>query len=108
MPLLLHGVERAEPQPYHTSLFVNRFVDPPNDDGIGLRGLNKGIASLCVLSWLLKDLKMLALAEVDYLGVDVQLASCGLGLGQRRIVSLLHYCRDLAPPEFLGVLHGRE
>jgi hypothetical protein len=35
VPLLLHGVERAEAQPDDTSLFINGLLHSTNDKGYG-------------------------------------------------------------------------
>ena len=108
MPLLLHSVERAEPQPDHTSLFVDRFVDPPNDDGVGLRGLQQGRASAGVLSWWLRHLEVLALAEVHDLGVDVELSPGRLRLGHHIIVWLFSIGRYLSAFSLTGIDHCNE
>ena len=105
VPLLLHRVQGAEPQPDDAPLFVNGLVHPPYDDGVGLRCLQKGIASRCILSWRLRHLEVLALAEVHDLGVDVLLSPCGLGLGQRGIVWLVFEGGDLSAFSLPGIDH---
>ena len=92
MPLLLHGVERAEPQPDDTSLLVDGLVHSPDDDWVWLRCLQQGVASAGVLPRRLRQLVMLALAEEVDLGLDVLLPSCDLGLGHRGIVCFLSDC----------------
>ena len=108
MPLLLHGVERSESQPDDTSLFVNRFVDPPDDDGVGLRCLKKGIASGCVLSRRFGQLVLFALTEEVDLGVDVLLPYCDLGLGYHGIVELLIMGGDFSLFSLTGIEHDYE
>ena len=50
VPLFLHGIQRAESQPYHAPLLVNGAMDPANDDGIWRRRLEDGRAILGILS----------------------------------------------------------
>ena len=89
MPLLLHGVERAEAQPDDTPLLVKRLVHSPNDNWVWLGCLQQGVEGGSVLPWRFGQPVLLALTEEVDLGVDVLLASCDLGLGQRGIVCFL-------------------
>ncbi len=89
MPLLLHGIERAKPQPDDTSLLINGLVHSPDDYRVWLRCLQQGVASTGFLPRRLLQLIMLALGKKHDLRVDVLLASCDLGLGQRGIVCFL-------------------
>ena len=89
MPLLLHGVERAEAQPDDTSLLVNGLVHSSDDDWVWLRCLQQGVAGAGVLPRRLLQLIVLALGKEHDLRVDVLLAPRDLGLGQRRIACFL-------------------
>ena len=89
VPLLLHGVERAEPQPDDTSLLINGLVHSPDDDRVWLRCLQQGFPSTGVLPRRLLQLIVLALGKEHDLRVDVLLPSCDLGLGQRRIACFI-------------------
>ena len=89
MPLLLHGVERAEPQPDDTSLLINGLVHSPDDDRVWLRCLQQGVAGGGVLSRGLLQLIVLALGKEHDLGLDVLLPPRDLGLGQRRIACFI-------------------
>ena len=64
-------------------------MDPPDDDGVGLRCLKKGVAGGGVLSRGLLQLIVLALGKEHDLGLDVLLPPRDLGLGQRRIACVV-------------------
>jgi hypothetical protein len=83
-------------------------VHPPNDDGVGLRGLQQGRASAGVLPRWLRHLELLALAEVHNLRVDVELSPGRLRLGHRWIVWLVSIRGDLSAFSLPGIDHGYE
>ena len=108
MPLLIHGVERAEPQPDDTSLLINGLVHSPDDDRVWLRCLQQGVAGGSVLPWRFLQLYTPALGKEHDLRVDVRLPPRDLRLGQRRIVGLFIMGGDLSAFPLPGLEHDWE
>jgi hypothetical protein len=65
-------------------------VHPANDDGIGLRGIEDGVASAEIFPWSFVQLDVLSLMKEHNLGLNVLLSSSGLRLGQWGIVRVVH------------------